>query len=244
MKVLCQFDDFWPWLLTIVDHDFWWFPTMVLMTFEHGFWWFPTMVFDDFRRWFLWFILTMFSCIFWQCFYIHFLYNTWISTMFFLIKTKFNLWPWVALHCITPPYQRGGTLMDFPLHPQGSCNLTVAHHVFVYGLHTVFATWWSTTVCICISQTSFSFSGSGGVDRVRCRRWDPPRNRLVLRGVHGAHFHHRCVPLPHRIATLHPWRCGTMCAVFVFIHVRRSRTELVLWIHDGVERCAWCSFSS
>jgi hypothetical protein len=31
--------------------------------------------------------------------------------------------------------------------------------------------------------------------------------------------------------------------VFIFIiNVRRSRTELLLCVRDGVERCAWCSF--
>ena len=67
----------------------------------------------------------------------------------------------------------------------------------------------------------------------------------VWNAVRGAHFHHQCAPLLHRIATLDPRRCGTLCAVLIFIiNVRHSRTKLLLCIRDGVERCARYSFLS
>jgi hypothetical protein len=51
---------------------------------------------------------------------------------------------------------------------------------------------------------------------------DPPQSITVLRCMRGAHFYHKCAPLPHR-------------------NVPHSRTKLLLWIRRRALRCsgAW-----
>jgi hypothetical protein len=89
---------------------------------------------------------------------------------------------------------------------------------------------------------SFSFRGSGDIDRGSGCQQDPVWSSTVLWCVRGAHFHHKCAPFLHRIATLDPPRSCTVlrCVrLLIFItNVRHSCTELPLWIRRGVVRCS------
>jgi hypothetical protein len=86
---------------------------------------------------------------------------------------------------------------------------------------------------VVVPQTSFSFRGSGGVDRGRGWKQNPSQSGKVLRCVRGAHFDYKCAPLLHRIATLDPSRSGTVLRC-----VRGAHFQLP-WLSLGAPGCPW-----